>query len=420
MKVFDCATSAIKEGGIRRGANMGLLRIDHPDIEKFISCKKSGELQNFNISVALTDLFMQSLAKNKKFDLIFKDKVYKSIDAKKIFDELAYNTWLTGDPGVIFIDEINRFNPTPALGEIESTNPCGEQPLLPYESCVLGSINLTKFIKKNKTFDYAKFEQVIKTAVHFLDNTIDANKYPLREIERITKANRKIGLGLMGFADLLISMNIPYDSNKAVRLAEKISKFLKEKADKASRELAEQRKSFSNIDKSIYVGEKMRNATRTTIAPTGVISIIADCSQGIEPLFSLILKRNSSYGTFHESNPLFREAVKKLKLKKDVLDKIASEGTLQNTNVPKKMKKIFRTAHDISPEWHIRIQAAFQKYIDNAVSKTVNVKESATVEDVKKAFILAHKLRLKGLTIYRYNSKPQQVLEFCEKCGKIS
>jgi len=418
MKVFDSATGAIKEGGIRRGANMGILRIDHPDIEKFITSKEKGELSNFNISVALTDEFMKAVIKNKDFDLKFGDKIYRTIKARELFEEIAKHAWLNGDPGAIFIDEINRHNPTPELGEIEATNPCGEQPLLPYESCILGSINLTKFLtgKKARKIDYENLERVVKIAVHFLDNSIDASAYPVPQIEKIVKRNRKIGLGVMGFADFLIELGIPYDSKAAEKVAEKIMAFIQEKAREASKELAEKRGSFPNIEKSIYKGQKLRNATLTTIAPTGTIGIIANCSEGIEPLFGFVFNRFSTYGTLLEITPAFKELVKKYKLKRDIINRIIEEVSIQNTKLPKRIKNIYKTAHEISPEAHIRIQAAFQKYTDNAVSKTVNLKESSTVDDVKKVFLLAYKLKLKGLTVYRYGSREKQVLEICKKC----
>ena len=312
MKVFDAATGAIKEGGIRRGANMGILRVDHPEIEKFISSKSKGELTNFNISIALTDRFINAVKTDSVFDLKFNNKVYKKMKARRLFSLITKNAWINGDPGIIFIDQINKHNPTPKIGEIEATNPCGEQPLLPYESCILGSINLTKFFE-NREINYNKLESVIKTSVHFLDNSIDATSYPTSNTEKIVKANRKIGLGVMGFADLLILFRVRYDSNKSLKLAEKIMKFIQEKAKEASKEIAEKRGSFPNIENSIYKGKKMRNATATTIAPTGTIAIFADCSEGIEPLFNLIFQRNSTYGVLYEVNPLFRKIIKALR-----------------------------------------------------------------------------------------------------------
>jgi ribonucleoside-diphosphate reductase alpha chain len=406
MKVFDSATNAIKEGGIRRGANMGILRIDHPDVEKFITAKANNELSNFNISLALNEKFMESVIKNKEFELEFNNQIKAKIKAKELFQKIANQAWINGDPGVIFIDEINKNNPTPEIGIIEATNPSGEQPLLPYESCILGSINLEKFVKeKSKKIDFEKLEETINRSVHFLDNCIDATKYPLPAIERITKANRKIGLGIMGFAGMLIKMNIAYDSQTALKLAEKIMKFINEKAHKASQELAEKRGNFMNFNRSIWKDQniKIRNATVTTIAPTGTIGILADCTEGIEPLFGLVTDRKSTYGDLIESNPQFHEIIKKLKLKKETLEQITKENSIQNKEIklPTKIKRIFKTAQDISPEWHVKIQAAFQKYTDNAVSKTVNLKETATPEDIEKIFLLAHKLKCNGISVYR-------------------
>jgi len=419
MKVFDSATGAIKEGGIRRGANMGILRVDHPDIEKFINSKERSNLPNFNISVALTDDFMKDVLKEDYFDLIFEKKAYATIPAKELFKKIAKRAWTNGEPGIVFIDEINKHNPLPKIGQIESTNPCGEVPLLPYESCILGSINLSNFITRNKKLDMKRLEKTVMTAVHFLDNCIDATLYPIPQIEKVVKANRKIGLGVMGFADSLIKLDIPYDSEKSEKFAEKTIKFIRECSVKASQELAKSRGAFPNISLSVYKKEKkpLRNATLTTIAPTGTISIIADCSEGIEPLFNLIFTRNSTYGLMYEINPFFRELIRKLKLAPQVIEKIAREGTLQNIpEIPEKIKQIFKTSHDISPEWHLRIQAAFQRHTDNAVSKTVNLPEKSTPEDIENIFLLAHKLKLKGLTVYRYNSRKEQVLEFCKKC----
>lgn len=415
MKVFDAATGAIKEGGIRRGANMGVLRIDHPDIEKFITAKERGELPNFNISVALTDKFMQAVQKDRDFNLVFDGKVCKTIKAKELFKSICRHAWLNGDPGILFIDEINKFNPTPKLGEIESTNPCGEQPLLPYESCILGSINISKFIK-NKKINEKALLVAVKTAVHFLDNSIDASSYPVTEIETVVKGNRKIGLGVMGFADALIEAEIPYDSKEAEKFAEKLMKLIKQHATKASMELAKTRGPFPNINVSIYKNKALRNATLTTIAPTGTIAILANCSEGIEPLFSPILHRHSTYGILTETDILFEQLIKKLNIDSTTLSRIESQGTLKNTLLPEKLKKLFRTAHDIPSEWHIKLQAAFQKYTDNAVSKTVNLPNNATPEDVEEVFLLAHKLRCKGLTVYRYSSRKQQVLEYCQRC----
>ncbi len=417
MRVFDVATDVIKQGGKRRGAMMGILRVDHPDILDFIVAKsKEGILSNFNISVAITDEFMDALEKDRKYELINPrtKKPVKKLKAKKVWDLIIENAWRTGDPGVIFIDEINRHNPTPEIGKITATNPCGEQPLLPYESCNLGSINLSRMVE-NGEINWKKLKEVVRVAVHFLDNVIDANKYPLPEIEKMTKANRKIGLGVMGFAELLIKLKIPYNSEKALKLAEKVMKFISEEARKMSVELGLRRGSFPNFEKSIWKKryKAMRNATVTTIAPTGSISIIAGCSSGIEPLFAISFMRNVLEGTrLFEVNPIFERVAKERGFYSvKLLEKITKTGSIQKLKeVPKDVKKIFVTAFDIKPEWHVKMQAAFQKYVDNAVSKTINLPFQATKRDVEKAFKLAYKLKCKGITVYRYGSKSKQVL----------
>jgi ribonucleoside-diphosphate reductase alpha chain len=417
MRVFDVATEVIKAGGKRRGAMMGILRVDHPDILEFITSKQQpGFLSNFNISVAVTDKFMETLEKDGEYWLVNprnKEKTGK-LKASEVWNLIAQSAWATGDPGVVFIDEVNRHNPTPEVGRIESTNPCGEQPLLPYESCNLGSINLSRVVEDGKV-NWEKLRNIVRDAVHFLDNVIDANKFPLREIERMTKANRKIGLGVMGFADMLIKLGIPYNSNEALELAERLMKFVTEEARKKSVEIGEKRGSFPNFGKSIWKDKysAMRNATVTTIAPTGSISIIAGCSSGIEPIFAVSFMRNVLDGTrLFEINPLFELTAKERGFyNAKLLEEIARTGSLQNVNgVPEDVKKVFVTALDIAPEWHVKMQAAFQKYTDNAVSKTVNMPNNATVEDVKKVYELAWKLKCKGVTVFRYGSKPEQVL----------
>ena len=417
MQVFDAATEVIKAGGKRRGAMMGVLRIDHPDIKEFITSKqKPGVLSNFNISVAVTDDFMKTLQENGEYWLINprnKEKT-KKLKAKDIWNSIVKSAWQTGDPGVIFIDEINRHNPTPEAGKIEGTNPCGEQPLLPYESCNLGSINLSRIVENGKT-NWKKLRETVRNAVQFLDNIIDANKFPLKEIEKTTKANRKIGLGVMGFADMLIQLKIPYNSEEALKLAEKTMKTVTEEARTKSVELGEERGSFPNFDKSIWKDKHhaMRNATITTIAPTGSISIIAGCSSGIEPLFAISFIRNVLGGTrLFEINPLFEMTIKERGLySAKLLEEIARTGSVQKIEeAPEDIKRIFVTALDIKPEWHVKMQAAFQKYTDNAVSKTVNLPQNATAEDVEKVFWMAYKLKCKGITVYRYGSKPEQVL----------
>jgi len=415
IKVFDAATGAIKEGGIRRGANMGILRVDHPDIKKFIEAKKCGGLENFNLSVSITDNFMKSLKENKKFDLIDPrtKKIVKKESAKKIFDLICENAYKNGEPGVIFIDTINRYNPI--LNEkIEATNPCAEMPLLPYESCILGTINLVS-VSSEKGIDYKKLEKIVRTSVHFLDNAIDACKFPLKEIEKKVKENRKIGLGVMGFADSLIIRKIPYNSERAIEEAEKIMCFINKIAHEESENLAKTRGSFPNINNSIFKGKKMRNATLTTIAPAGTIGIIANCSQGIEPIFNVVFERYTTNKILLEFNPFFKKISKEYKLTNKEISDIAEKGTLKYSRLPDQIKKIFVCAHDVSSEYHVKIQAAFQKYTDNAVSKTVNLPENAKIEDVKKTFLLAYELKCKGITVYRDKSREMQVLRLC-KC----
>jgi len=415
MHVFDCGTAAIKEGGIRRGANMGVLSIDHPDIEKFISCKDSGDFSNFNISVAITDEFMKSVVNDASFELKFKNQVYKKLNARKFFHEFSKHSWLTGDPGVLFIDTINKANPTPKIGKIESTNPCGEQPLLPYESCILGSINLEKCVK-NKKIDFEKLEQLIHLGVRFLDDCIDASSYPLKQIEETVKKNRKIGLGVMGFANMLILLGVSYNSQKAIDTAEELMKFFQQKAREASEQLAKERGVFPNYPSSIWNGKrKLRNATITTIAPTGTIAIIADTSAGIEPLFAVIYERDTTFGKMLDINSLFKEKIKKYHLSNKVLTTIARRGDLKKSNLSEEIKDLFITAHQIPPSMHIKIQAIFQKYTDNAVSKTVNLPETATIEDIKKCYFLSWNLKCKGTTVYRYGSKKNQVLSFINR-----
>ena len=418
MQIFDVATNVIKQGGRRRGANMGILDVHHPDILEFITAKaKEGSFTNFNISVAVDDAFMEAVEKEEEYDLINPrtgEKV-KSLPAKLVFDLIVDMAWRTGDPGLIFIDEINRHNPTPELGKIESTNPCGEQPLLPYESCNLGSINLTKVMEKGE-INWEKLKELVRKAVHFLDNVIDVNRFPLPEIEKMTKGNRKIGLGVMGWAETLIMLGVPYNSKEALQIAEKVMKFIVEEARKKSVELGLERGSFPNFEKSIWYKKgfkALRNATVTTIAPTGTISIIADVTSGIEPLFAVSYVRNVLGGAkLLEINHLFEETAKKRGFySKDLMMKIAKKGSIKDLDgIPEDVKKIFVTAFDVEPEWHVRMQAAFQKYTDNAVAKTVNLPREATPEDVRKVFMLAYKLKCKGITVYRYGSKKEQVL----------
>lgn len=423
MSVFDAATETIKQGGMRRGANMGILRVDHPDIMDFIYAKQDKtKLTNFNLSVGITEEFMKSVKKGTDYDLLTpRDrKKVGSKNAKEVFNEMVRLAWEGGDPGIIFLDRINNANPTPAEGEMESTNPCGEQPLLPYESCNLGSINLVQFVKNGK-IDWDDLKNTCCIAVRFLDNVIEMNNYPIKQIDEMTKKNRKIGLGIMGWADMLVMLDIPYNSDKAIALAEEVMKFIRDEGRKMSVKLAETRGSFPGFDKSIYpaLGFKaMRNATITTIAPTGTISIIAGASSGIEPYFALAYYRNvMDNNKLPEVNPYFLAKAHEGKFySESLLNKLADAGNAHNlTEVPEDIRKIFVTSHEISPEWHVKMQAAFQKYTDNAVSKTVNFENSATIEDVEKAYMLAYDLGCKGITIYRDGSRDNQVLNI----GKV-
>ncbi len=414
MRVFDVTTEVIKAGGKRRGAMMGILNADHPDIFEFVNSKLNGTLQNFNISVGASDEFVKAAMRNDDFELINPrtGEVVRRIDAGTLWQRIVNNAWRIGDPGMIFLDEINRHNPIEGT-VIEATNPCGELPLLPYESCNLGSINLTKFVK-GKRFDWERLAETVRLAVHFLDNVIDANVFPDKRIEKATKANRKIGLGVMGWAEALILLGIRYDSWKAIRLAERLMHFISRVAREKSEELGEERGNFPNFERSIWKDhDAMRNATVTSIAPTGSISIIAGCSSSIEPLFAVAFVRNVLGGKkLLEINPVFEYIAKKRGFySAELMDKISKKGTVTGIDeVPEDVQKLFRTALEIAPEWHVRMQAAFQKYVDNAVSKTVNLPQNATPSDVDEVYKLAFKLKCKGITVFRYGSRRQQVL----------
>lgn len=429
MKVFNAATEAVKQGGTRRGANMGMIRVDHPDVVEFITSKRdNADITNFNISVAVTEEFMKAVERDEDYDLYdpHLKKPVKRLNARKVFDLMVDMAWNNGEPGIIFIDRLNKDNVTPELGAIESTNPCGEQPLLPYEACNLGSINLSVMIKNangKPDVDYEKLGSTVAKAVHFLDNVIDVNKYPLPEIDKMTRGTRKIGLGVMGWADMLCKLNIPYNSQKALNLAEKVMHFIQEESRKASIKLAERKDVFPYYDKSIYkdLGIKVRNATTTTIAPTGTLSIIAGVSSGIEPLFAISFIRNvMDNDELLEVNPLFKQiAVIDGFYSDDLMRRVAKKGTIKDfPEIPKTVQNVFVTAHDVSPEWHVKMQAVFQKYTDNAVSKTVNLKHDATKNDVKDVFQLAYKLYCKGVTLYRDGSRDMQVLNIGKVSGK--
>jgi ribonucleoside-diphosphate reductase alpha chain len=426
MKIFNTATEQVKQGGTRRGANMAILRVDHPDITEFVCSKKnSRELNNFNISVGITDAFMKALKEGRTYDLIDPrdGRNAGELRAADVYRIVAHQAWESGDPGVVFLDRVNRDNPTPALGEIESTNPCGEQPLLPMEACNLGSINLAKFVIENEDDDGARIDfeglkEMVWLGVRFLDNVIDVSRYPLQEIEAMVRGNRKIGLGVMGFADLLFRLKVPYNSERGIEVAEEVMGFIQREAREASRYLAKERGCFENFDKSIFKDMlecRFRNATTTTIAPTGTLSIIAGCSSGIEPLFALSFVRRVMDGDeLIEVNPYFENVARERGFYTlDLMDRIARSGSIgEIEDIPEDVRQIFVTAHDISPEWHIRMQAAFQKYTDNAVSKTVNLPRNATMEHVLRVYDLAYELGCKGVTIYRDGSKEKQVLSF--------
>jgi ribonucleoside-diphosphate reductase alpha chain len=421
IKVFNTATEVIKQGGTRRGANMGVLRIDHPDILDFIGAKETpGALTNFNLSVAVTDAFMKARAQRRAYPLINPrtGKPVSRVSAAAVFDRLVQAAWRSGEPGVLFLDRINEANPTPHIGHIEATNPCGEQPLLPYESCNLGSINLALMVTgtgAGRQVDYARLARVIPVAVRFLDNVIDMNSYPLPEIEAMTKGNRKIGLGVMGWADLLIQLGIPYDSRDALALADRLMGFIRSQAREASAALAAERGVFPNYKGSRLEeqGLRVRNATCTTVAPTGTLSIIAGCSAGIEPLYAVsfvrIVLEERRLPELHAGfvQAMRREGLWSTALRRKIAERESIQGL---TEIPLRLRRLFLTAHDLSPEAHIAMQAAFQKHSDSAVSKTINLPHDATGKDVARAFTLAYELGCKGVTVFRSGTRDGQVL----------
>ncbi len=429
MKIFNTATEQVKQGGTRRGANMAILRVDHPDISEFICCKKNNrELNNFNISVGITEAFMKAVKEGGAYGLIDprENRRTSELNAVDVYQALVHQAWENGDPGVIFLDRINEDNPTPGLGDIESTNPCGEQPLLPLEACNLGSINLAKFVAADNGIPAVNFDamkEMVWLSVRFLDDVIDMSKYPLPEIEEVVQGNRKVGLGVMGFSDLLYQMGVPYNSEKALALAEEIMSFVQRESREASKYLAKERGLFKNYDQSIFrdMGDcAFRNATTTTIAPTGTLSIIAECSSGIEPLFALsFVRRVMDNDELLEVNPYFEKVAKERGFySRELMDIIARKGSIHDMEeIPRDVREVFVTAHDVTPEWHVRMQAAFQKYTDNAVSKTVNLPRDSTVDDVLKVYNLAYELGCKGVTIYRDGSKENQVLSYNGKAG---
>ncbi len=423
MTVFNAATDTIKQGGTRRGANMGILRVDHPDILEFISAKEdSTKLNNFNLSVGVTESFMKAVENGDDYDVLNPrtKEVVARYNARDIFRKIVYHAWKNGDPGIIFLDRLNRDNPTPHMGTIDSTNPCGEQPLLPYEACNLGSINLANMVKVEdgvSKVDYGKLKKTVHISIRFLDDVIDMSKYPLDKIAEMVKGNRKVGLGVMGWADLLIVLGIPYNSEQALELAKEIMSFIQDESKTASRELAIQRGSFPNFKGSVYdnaEGYEIRNATTTTIAPTGTLSIIANCSSGIEPVFAISFVKNvMDNEKLLEVNPYFELIAKEMGFySTGFMEEIAGKGTvadlLSNSFV---VRRVFVTAHEISPVWHVRMQATFQEFVDNAVSKTVNFPNSATEQDVEEVYMLAYRLGCKGITIYRDGSRESQVLQ---------
>ncbi|MEO5511527.1 MAG: adenosylcobalamin-dependent ribonucleoside-diphosphate reductase, partial [Longimicrobiales bacterium] len=440
MKLYDASTEVVKQGGTRRGANMGILRVDHPDIREFITCKLDvTQITNFNISVAVTDAFMEAVKSGSKYDLISprNGEVVGHDDALEIFDLIVHGAWATGEPGVFFIDRANHYNPVPELGSYEATNPCGEQPLLPYDVCNLGSVNVGLYVKHNfaeteamswqDRIDWEELRQAVHLSTHFLDNVIDANNYPLPEIEALAHKIRRIGLGLMGYADLLVKIGVPYNSETGIEVARDLMHFIDEESKRASERLAESRGVFPAWERSIWgpdetcardnAGERirpmrrLRNCNVNTVAPTGTISIFADCSGGIEPLFAVAFMRNQAGVLMPDVNNEFVVIAKAQGwYSEDLMKKIAEEGHIHFPQVPSEVQRVFVTAHDISPEWHIRTQAAFQEYVDSAISKTCNFAREATEQDVREIYLMAYELNCKGVTVYRDASRPMQVL----------
>jgi ribonucleoside-diphosphate reductase alpha chain len=418
MNAFNATTETIKQGGKRRGANMGIMRVDHPDILEFISAKENeGVLNNFNLSVAITDEFMNALINKCEYNLVnpHTNKVVKKQKASIVWDLLCYMSWRNGEPAVIFIDTINKANPTPELGQMEATNPCGELPLLPYESCNLGSINISNMLKKGNGIDWEKLRKQVRLGVRFLDNVIDANKFPLPQIKEMTQGNRKIGLGVMGWADTLLAMGIKYNSEKALTLGENIMRFIHDEGFKMSQELGKEKGNFPNKDRSIFKNEQyLRNATITTVAPTGTVSLIANCSSGIEPIFSVVTTRNvkDSMGkNFTEINSGVQRALEHKNLWTEAIEKAMKDTKCVECLVlPKELKASLVTAHDIAPEWHVKMQSVFQKYTDNSISKTVNLPNEATMEEIGNVYKMAYEYGLKGITVYRDKSREYQLL----------
>ncbi|HVY62238.1 MAG TPA: adenosylcobalamin-dependent ribonucleoside-diphosphate reductase [Planctomycetota bacterium] len=417
MDVFDAATDVVKQGGRRRGANMAILRVDHPDILEFVEAKRDERrLRNFNISVGVTDAFMRAVAADASYALVNPrtGRPAGEARAREVFDRIVATAWRTGDPGLVFLDEVNRANPTPEIGALEATNPCGEQPLLPYEACNLGSVNLARFVRDGDV-DWTRLGEMVELGVRFLDDTIDAARYPFPEIDAMVRANRKIGLGVMGFAEMLIRLGVPYTSPEALALGERIATFVEERAHAASRALAAERGPFPNFAMSIWAarGAPVRNATVTTVAPTGTISIIAGTTSGIEPLYAVVYVRNVLGGEqLLEVNPLFEDAARRAGcLSNALLRRILREGSVARVpEVPEELRRLFVTAGDVPPGWHVRVQAAFQRHCDNGVSKTVNLPFEATEADVRRVYELAWELRCKGITVFRSGCKGEQVL----------